>query len=206
MKTQKPWAASCVCQVSFDDKWDRNLQEWYMLCAKFVETFYIQHSGKHFVSPGSHPEIIQPSPPKPGWGQKRECNYSKQIWRMSGQSGWGCVDGQRETRTRLTAFSGWKQSSSLQWSTKQSVYCEVGLIPGEEEKWFLLTGRKLTLSSLFQGRCWISTLWLISLVGFKGGWVSMSATVLTLNCSFLAALAGFSSGKSFLPLILPSLI
>lgn len=185
--------------MSLDDKWDRNLQEWYMVWAKFVETFYIQHSGKHFVNLGSHPEIIQLSPPKPGWGRRRGCNYSKQIWRTSKQSGWGRVDGRRETPARLTGFFGWKLSSSLQWSTKQSVYCEVGLIPGEE-KWFLLTGRKLTLSSLFQGRCSISTLWLISSVCFKGGGSQCQQQYWL--CNFSAALAGMS----FLPLILPSLI
>lgn len=34
-----------------------------MLGTKFVETCYIQHSSKHFLSPQSHPEIMQLSPP-----------------------------------------------------------------------------------------------------------------------------------------------
>lgn len=31
-------------------------------------------------------------------------------------------------------FFGFEQSPSSQWSVKQSVYCKMGLIPGEEEK------------------------------------------------------------------------
>lgn len=123
-------------------------------------------------------------PPKPDEGQRRGYYDLRDEWAEGW--GWQHVDGQRETRRRLTGYFGWKQSSSSQWSTKQSVYCEVGLIPGEEEKWFLLTGRKLTLSSLLQGRCWISTYWSISLVGFAGRGLNISNSV-SFHCIFYTA-------------------
>lgn len=139
---EKPSVASSGSRVSFS--WQITQEARYGLWTKFVEIFYIRHSGKHFVSPGSHPEIRQSSPPKTQLATKEGILLLKTDLEDEWAEGWGrgCVDGQRETHTCLTEYFGWK-SSSWQWSMKQSVYCEVGLIPGEEEKWFLIDWKEI---------------------------------------------------------------
>lgn len=79
--------------------------------------------------------------PKHDWG----------LLKTAGSAKWSAASGWTDRETLLHAL--WDilaECPSPQWSIKQSVYCKVGLIPGEEEKWFLVTGEKLTLSSLWQ--------------------------------------------------------
>lgn len=97
--------------------------------------------------------------PKHGWSTDKGQDVTTQS-RSEGRVGEVAGDGwmdREKLKQALQDLLAVKQSPSSQWSTKQSVYCKVGRIPGEEEKWFLLTGGKLTLSALLQqGRCWIS--------------------------------------------------
>lgn len=125
--------------------------------------------------------------PKHDWGLLKTGGSVK--W-----SKWSAAGGWMDRETLLHALQDFlAECPSPQWSIEQSVYCKVGLIPGEEEKWFLVTGGKLTLSSLWQ-------LWgarqiltdpfprLGSVVGVGG--VSMSGIVMT-----LAASLGAESGR-----------
>ena len=160
-------------------------KKWYMSWAKVVGTFYIQCSGKHFVSPGSRPEIIQPSPhhpAKPSWRWRRGWNCSKQTWRMSQQSGRVGIWMDREKLLHaLQDFLAESRVHPCSGPPNKVFIVKWAWSPEKKKNDSYLTGRKLTLSSLFRGRCWISALWLISSVQFQGRWVSMSATVFILT-------------------------
>lgn len=138
-----------VYKVSFTDTSDRNPQRITYVVGKNCGTNLLSPLQGAFGQPRVTPCKDAIVSPKHSWGaEKRGCNHSEPIRRMGGWGGQG--PGGRTERTSdmpSRTFWLWPECPSSEWSSRQSLYCEIGLIPGEEE-WFLLSGEKLTHSFL----------------------------------------------------------